>query len=145
MKNLCVMSLMVLSTSVVFAQFNADSLKQALSSSKDDSTKLACLTELFYGYVWSYPDSSISYVQQELLLAQKIKSNISQATAYVHYGTFYFVIGDYPQALRSFQNALKSAENTGSFLTIASVYDNMEQVYGEIGDYERALYYEKKA
>src|SRR3954468_3579100 len=138
MKNFFVLLLMTFSV-VVFAQFNADTLKQALSSSKDDSTKFARLKELFYAYVWSYPDSSISYVQQEVLLAKKMNSDIAQSTAYIHYGVFYFVIGDYPQALHSFQAALQWAENTGSFLTIASVYDNMEQVYAGIGDYERAL------
>src|SRR4030095_78860 len=143
MKNFFVPLLMI-STSAV-SQFNADSLKQVLSSSKDDLTKLACLNELFYAYVWSYPDSSLNYVQQEFLLAKKIKSDIAQTTASLHYGVFYFIVGDYPQALRSFQEALKSAENTGSFLSISSVYDNILQVYTEIGDYEHALYYEKKA
>jgi len=145
MKNFFVLLLMMFSTSLVFAQSNADSLKKVLSTSKDDLTKLACLNELFYVYVWSYPDSSISYVQQELLLAKKINSDIAQTTASLHYGVFYFIVGDYPQALRSFQEALKWAESTGSFLTISSVYDNMVQVYTDIGDYERALYYEKKA
>jgi two-component system NtrC family sensor kinase len=122
-----------------------DSLKNLLVSAKDDSTKLLRLSELFNEYLWSYPDSSLPYVQQAILLGKQMKSNVALLRAYNEYGLFYIIIGDYPQALHYIQESLKLAEKSGDFLAIASAYDLMEIVYQDEGNYEQALSYEKMA
>src|SRR6266487_1784597 len=102
------------------AKYN--SLKNLLASAKDDSTRFARFRELFLEYLWSYPDSSMSYVQQEILLAKQMQSDIELSTAYFDYGWFNIIIGNYPQALNAAQEALKSAEKAKNFLSIANAY-----------------------
>ena len=126
----------------LFAQGN-DRLKEQLASAKDDSTRFISLRELFYGHLWTYPDSSMNYGQQEILLAKQMKSDISLSIAFSDYGWFYIIMGDYPQALRITQESIKLAEQSGSFLTIANAYSQLPVIYQDEGDYERALSYSK--
>jgi|KBSSwiStaDraftv2_1062776.scaffolds.fasta_scaffold49133_4 tetratricopeptide (TPR) repeat protein len=124
---------------------NYDSLKNLLASSKDDSTRFVCLGKLFFAYLWSYPDSSLTYVQQAFLLAKKIKSESLLCNVYRDYGWFYILIGDYPQALNSLHECLRLAETSGNFLAIARAYDLLVVIYVDEGDYQRAFSYEKMA
>src|SRR5438067_11838081 len=77
---------------------NVDSLKHLLAFAKDDSTRFDHLRELSLEYLWSYPDSCMSYLQQEILLAKQIQSDVKLSIAYWDYGWFNIIIGDYPQA-----------------------------------------------
>jgi two-component system NtrC family sensor kinase len=120
-----------------------DSLKNLLAAAKDDSTTLVRLNELFFEYLWSYPDSSLPYVQREILLAKQMNSKISLANAYVAYSWFYIIIGDYIQALHVTQEAIKLAEQSGDFLTIANAYSQLPTIYRDAGDYERTLTFSK--
>ena len=146
MKKFFALLLFACTSLIAFAQNNnVDSLRQQLASAKDDSTKLFCLSQLFNEYLWSYPDSSITYVQQEILLAKQMKSELALSNAYFEYGSFYIIIGDYPQAVRSLHESLKLGEKNDNFLAIARAYDQLVVVYMDMGDYERALYHEKMA
>ncbi|HEY6975476.1 MAG TPA: ATP-binding protein [Chitinophagaceae bacterium] len=124
---------------------NIDSLKNLLAATKDDSTRFTLLGELSMDYLWSYPDSSLPYMQQAILLARKMKSEILLARAYRGYSWFYVITGDYPQALHFNQEALKLAEKAKNNLAIARSYDLMELIYEDQGNYQLALSYEKMA
>ena len=115
-----------------------DSLKNVLASSKDDSSRFYNLRQLYYNYIFSFPDSALTFWQQEFNLASRNNDVKALTIAYNDYGWFYLIIGDYPQALNYFQLALKLAEQNDDQLSVADAYDNMAVVYQEIGDLEKA-------
>lgn len=51
-----------------------DSVKNLISSAKDDSARISLSEILIWGHLYSYPDSAAMQIQQDILLAQKIKS-----------------------------------------------------------------------
>ncbi len=120
-------------------------LKQELASAKDDTTKLPLLSQLFFQYLFSYPDSSLPYVQQEIILAEQIKSDIKLAYAYGDYAAFFKMIGDYPKALQLYHEALKLAEKSKDLLAIADIYSNIAALNADRGDFETAILYHMKA
>jgi hypothetical protein len=75
MKKIIVLVLVSCAPWFIDAQTNyTDSLKQQLTSAKNDTSKIIILSQLFSIYTWSIPDSAFLFAQQELLLAKKIKS-----------------------------------------------------------------------
>src|SRR5215831_9259743 len=100
-----------------------DSLKNLLASAGDDSTKLLHLLKLSNKYLWSYPDSSLAYIKQAILLAKQMHSDDGLTNAYLTYGWFYIIIGDYPQALRFIQESFKLAEKSENLVAVANAYD----------------------
>src|SRR5436190_5266537 len=84
----------------VNAQFSwADSLKNLLSSAKEDTTKLNLLSVLVVKYTWTIPDSALTYAQEELLLARKMKSDDALSDALTGYGGVLSIMGNYSQAI----------------------------------------------
>jgi len=122
-----------------------DSLKNLLASATNDTTKKICLINLFYEYLYRYPDSALPYVQQEILLAEKNRSDFDLAKAYFDYGSFFEIIGDFPQALRYIQEASKLTEKYKNWLIKARAYYEIGAVYSNEGDYDNALSSFKKA
>src|SRR5690349_20953877 len=63
-------------SSTCFAQREEiDSLENRIRSAKDDSTRFYTTLDTIWGYIYSNPDSATIYVQQNILLAQKMKSD----------------------------------------------------------------------
>ncbi len=130
----------------LFAQSKLiDSLKKQLASAKVDSKRLILLNGLFYEYLYSYSDSSVTYVQQEILLARQMKSDLALSKAYIDYTAFLETIGDYPQALHFSLEALKLGEKSKNWFTIARVYNDMAGINSDEGDYENSISYGMKA
>ena len=122
-----------------------DNLKQQLAAAKSDTAKIRLLNNLYGFYIWSYPDSSLPYVQQEYLLASKLNMEDMVGRAYGDYGLFYLLIGDFPQALHYRQQVLRTVERINNPLYIAIAYDGLADVYSDEGDYRQALAYEIRA
>src|SRR4051812_45291875 len=98
-KSVIVLCLFCLAGSVN-AQFSwADSLKNLLSSAREDTTKLNILSILVVKYTWTLPDSALTYAQKELLLARKMKSDYALADALTGYGGVLSIMGNYSQAI----------------------------------------------
>lgn len=122
-----------------------DSLKNLLTSTTNDTAKLICLSNLFYQYLYAYPDSAITYVQQEILLARKSESDLAIANSYFDYGSFFEIIGDFPQTLSYIQEGLKLVEKHKNWIMTARAYNDIGMVYFDEGDYDNALSNCKKA
>ena len=117
-----------------------------LSGSKDDLLKRSnYLNQLSLDYVTINPDSSRIYVQQAIVLANKLESDSLLSQAYYNYGWYLIITGNYPQALHVCHESLRSAERSGSFFRTAAAYDLMAQIYTDEGDYVHALGVEKIA
>src|SRR5215203_1572900 len=52
---------------------NIDSLKQELTVTKKDTNQFKILTELYWHYIKSYPDSAFPYAQKAYELSKEIK------------------------------------------------------------------------
>lgn len=121
-----------------------DSSLLKLQTATDDKTRLELNFNLFYSYIWSYPDSALPYAHKTVLLAQKLKSSADLMLAYDNMAMFSIITGNYPQALKYSLEALKIAEQTKAFNNIAYAYSILSYTYYNQGDYARAILYAKK-
>ena len=122
-----------------------DSLKNLISSAKGDSTKFWKTTELIWGYIYSIPDSASLYAQQNILLAQKMKSDDALHQAYVQYSILEQINGNYTGALQYCLQGLRVAERTNNFILICEGYIGLSDIYREAGDFAQAIYNMRKA
>jgi two-component system NtrC family sensor kinase len=120
-------------------QAKRDSLKNLLASANNDTSKLVCLNNLFYEYLYSYPDSAIVYVQQEISVAKKMQSDIALSGTYLSYADFFAIVGDFPQALHYVQESMKLAEKSKSWLIKAAAYNRIGAIYRDEEDYDNAI------
>jgi two-component system NtrC family sensor kinase len=146
MKKFFTLLLFVFASSIAFGQNNyVDSLRKQLASAKDDSTKFAIINVLFWSCLYSNPDSSASYVQQEILLVSKMKSNFTLYSVLMQYSALASINGNYPEALEFAIESLKAAERTNNFTILSDAYNNLGDIYRDEGDYEHAIYYTQLA
>ena len=122
-----------------------DSLKNLISSAKDDSTKFWKTAELLWGYLYSIPDSASLYAQQNILLAQKMKSDDALHMAYAQYSILEQINGNYTGALQYGLQGLRVAERTNNFISICEAYFGLSDIYREAGDFAQAIYNLRKA
>ena len=112
-----------------------------MSSAKDDTTKLNLLSTLVVAYTWSIPDSALTYVQQEMSLAKKMKSDYALSLALTGYGGVLSMMGNYSRAIYFELEGLKAAERSKNFLRMFWSYYYLALTYKDAGDYKRALFY----
>jgi signal transduction histidine kinase len=122
-----------------------DSLKNLISAAKDDSTRYLKTEDLIWGYLYSIPDSASLYVRQNILLAQKMKSDDALYKAYIQYAILEQINGNYTGALQYTILGLRVAEHMNNLISICEAYFNFGNLYGEAGDFEQAIYYVRKA
>jgi len=122
-----------------------DSLKDLISSSKDDSTKFWETADQIWEYLYSNPDSAVLYIQQNILLAQKMRSDNALFMAYSQYANLEQVNGNYPVALQYQLQSLRAAERSKNSLSISQAYFVLGDVYREAGDFEQSIYNLRKA
>jgi len=122
-----------------------DSLKNLIHSAKDDSTRYWETAQMIWGYLYSYPDSAVLYIQQNFLLARKMRSENALHMTYVQYAVLEQVNGNYTVALQYSLQALKAAEHINDFIAICEAYFTLGDIYHEAGDFEQAIYNMRKA
>ena len=134
---------------IAVAQINTDStkrklLKSILDSARDDSTRFKLIDSVWV-YIYSNPDSALKYIQQNILLSQKMKSDVALSISYGQYGALEQINGNYPGGLLYRIQSLRAAERTNNFILIAGAYNALGDVYKETGDFKKAITNIKKA
>src|SRR4051794_22916285 len=76
----------------------ADSLKQSLSASGEDSNRVLVLNQLTYTILFSKPDSAMYYAQEGLKLARLINYPKGQVFCNTDIGAVWWILGDYAKA-----------------------------------------------
>jgi hypothetical protein len=99
-------------------QTRIDSIKTALAQAKDDRTAFGCYVDLFYYYVYVYPDSAVQGAQNLLLLARKLNSDSALIAAFATYSELYHITGNFPLAIQYGYKTLKTAEKAKDFLSL---------------------------
>ena len=126
-------------------KMKADSLASLLPLLKTDTDRVINMwTTATYLYSYS-PDSSIRIARRALQIAERINytDGISRSLGKIANG--YLSLGNYPQALEFYLRKLKIEEGTNKPYNLASVTMNIGIVYVYREEYDKALYYLKKA
>ena len=122
-----------------------DSLKNLMRSAKDDSTRFNAASGLIWDYLYSDPDSALKYIQQNIFLEHKMKSDSCLALVYDQYGCLEQVNGNYPMALQYMLQSLRPAERTHNYFMICDINIGLSDIYKDAGDFDNAIYYQEKA
>src|SRR5438045_8271836 len=92
------------------ANRHVDSLKHLLSISKDDTSRIRRMAEIFHDYAYLRYDSALVYGQMALELSVQKKYPRGIARALFGLGCTYLVHGDIPKALEAQLNGLQVAK-----------------------------------
>ncbi|MES1213922.1 MAG: ATP-binding protein [Bacteroidota bacterium] len=88
----------------------ADSLYQALATSKQDSTRLFILCHLSDYNSFLYPDSAMYYADKAIELSTNLKYTYGEALGLLCKGAAFDRVADFPAALQLAYNALETAK-----------------------------------
>ncbi|MEZ4856775.1 MAG: tetratricopeptide repeat protein [Gelidibacter sp.] len=121
-------------------QTKVDSLKAMLNRhTNNDTLKVATLLNLSFAINMIDSDSALVYANSALDLSNTLNWAKGMALSYRQKGLVLYYKSDYLNALQFSQNALIQAEPLGNKLLDASIYNNIGNIYADIGDLEKAL------
>ncbi len=123
-----------------------DSLKRELGYIHDDSLKVEKLLQIADSYSSRNPDTTIYYSQEALQLARQRKDIPAQMGAMAFMGQALIYKGNLPEALKLGLEAIEMGKNKPARVAggIGPNYDNLGQLYLQIGNYDKAKQYFKK-
>src|SRR5438552_9735210 len=124
--------------SAAFAQSKLiDSLNQELSKEKEDTSRVMLMNQIARGYVFSKPDTALAIAREGLQLSRKIDFPKGEAYCLRAIGTVFLNTGNYPNALESYLQALKIAEDIHDNKMIVLLVSSLSDVYFYAGDIKR--------
>jgi tetratricopeptide (TPR) repeat protein len=125
---------------------SVDSLRAVLAAHPaEDSNRVNTLSDLSAEYWDRDLDSAFSMAEDALHLSERLAYSSGVGKAYNSMGVVRWYQGNYTEAQRYLELALKAQEATGHKNEMKAGYHNLGLVYDEQGDYPRALEYYLKA
>jgi tetratricopeptide (TPR) repeat protein len=141
-KNIAIVFTVCVFSITGFAQnTRIDGLKQLAETAKNDTIRFNALYDLTFYYIWANPDSAFIYANKELLLANKVKSDIMRSRALSSKGLLASIMGNYSLALDYAINAKILGEKIGDKNVLYGNYTVLCLIYRDQGDFKNALYY----
>lgn len=123
----------------------ADSVSQLLAVEKSDTVKAVYMWQKA-SYQYSYaPDSAILIAQQGWLLSKQIKYIEGESRSLGQMANGFLSIGNYTRALEFYIQKLQLEETRNNPYNLASATMNIGIVYVYQEEYDKALYYLRKA
>ncbi len=119
-----------------------DSLKQALLRVKEDTVKIAILSEICFEYAGTAPDSAMRYLQQQKVIADRLNIPRYNANVLNDLATIQTYNGDYSNALANNKKALAIRQTLGDKSLLISSLNKIAVIYQEQGNYEQAASYQ---
>jgi adenylate cyclase len=117
-----------------------DSLKSALQSATHDTTRINLLNNLTGLYIDAEnTDSALAYNEEALRLAEKSGYQKGFVMALTDRGEIYDRQGNYPAAIRIFQQALNISKTLNDRKVTANVYNFIANAHHKNGEYTEAL------
>ncbi|MBI3501356.1 MAG: tetratricopeptide repeat protein [Bacteroidetes bacterium] len=120
-------------------QVKIDSLKNILSSAKEDSSKEKILLHLSTLLSRKKPEPAMEYANQALALGKKLGNKKFIASSYNTIGTIYRYRGEYDKALENNFSSLSIYKEIKDSAGIAAVLNNVGNVYYHQGKFSKAL------
>ncbi|MGB5667836.1 MAG: histidine kinase dimerization/phospho-acceptor domain-containing protein, partial [Maribacter sp.] len=116
----------------------SDSLKTIINLNKQDSTEVNVLVNL--SREQTQVDSAFKYVQQGLMLAQKINYRKGEADCYLQIAAINSnFLNDYSTGIKNLYDALKIYRDINYTTGIAETHLHLQGLYRYFGDYKNAL------
>lgn len=142
---LCIILSLNLQVSAQQNAANADSLRAVLQAVKtEDSARVTNLLNLSYAILFENLDSAIVVEEEAMNLSRKIHFQKGIAFSLRQKGLIYYYQGDFITAIDYSQQALKEGQTLQNGLFEASVYNNIANIYADLGQSKKALEYYKK-
>lgn len=116
-----------------------DSLENVLQTTKSDSIKIHVLNKLSSAYSDSSYTQSLKYLNQAIVIANKVKDRPQIAVIHHKMGYLFFSKGEFNYALREYKNALAMYEIVNDTNSVGETYNDIGLVYKNWGKYEDAL------
>ena len=127
-------------------QSHIDSLLKELIPTKVDTHQARVLIDLSFTYSSIDPDKGLSYGQQGLAMADKLKWKNGVSDAYRALGMNHgFGKSEYSDALIAFSKSLAIAEETGNKDGAAKLFNSMGVIYWFLSDFPNAIEHYYKA
>ena len=121
-----------------------DSLKKAISHSKEDTNRVNLYVKLAGQYTWVNPDSNLFYSSKGVTLARKLEFKRGEVAALHVMGEALAVKGNLTKALEVKLEALHKAEKLHDPILLSHAYMFLAPFYGAIGEYRKGLFYLNK-
>lgn len=139
--------LLFLFTGLFFIAQNStiDSLKNVLNDLPESKERVEALFDLFTEYEYVDPDIAEQYINDAIILSEKIGDSTLIGLSYRKKGWLYEDISKPIQALKIQLKTLEIFENLKDQQNIANSYGNIGNIYDLIGDFEKALEYQHKS
>ncbi len=118
-----------------------DSIKKVVTTQKEDTNKVSSLMNLSDAYRFTDPDSALSYGQQALSLAEKLKSDPGIFWSIVDVNSSLYVLGNYALELGYAYKALPLAKKLNNPKTIGLSNGMLADCYYNLGEYSTSLQY----
>ena len=116
-----------------------DSLIRAMEKMKNDTSKVNAFNAISKKYFTINSELSVFYGLQSSALAKKLNFKKGIALAYKNIGIGYYYLGNYIEAIKSYELALQTFDSIGDKKGMANIYSNMGNIYYNQGDDEKAL------
>ena len=148
-----------------------DSLQHELAVSSNDTMRFILLGKIADVYSEINPDSAFYYADKVIPIAKKLQFKLEEATALAVMGYAQINLGNYPRSLEYFLSAIEMASDPSSekklvpssyptidefsdrarsprsqrLTKLSRIYQDAAILYGNLGNYEKALYYNRTA
>lgn len=90
-------------------------------------------------------DSAYHYFDKAQVLGVELGDEYAMSVVKNNFGLYYLFRGNYPLALKYFQESLVSIENPGIYMDPVATYNNIGVIHQELGNLDKAIEYYQKA
>lgn len=124
---------------------NVDSIKQLLQTAPQDTSRSKLLYKLVSWYMTEDRDSLFKYVQQQLVLSEKLNYKRGIAEVYEALGSYYYGQDNLPKGMEYTYKCVRLAEQTSDPYISAAAYGSLGTMHSYQGNNKEALAAYKKS
>jgi serine phosphatase RsbU (regulator of sigma subunit)/Tfp pilus assembly protein PilF len=141
-----ILSLLIFSFSInSFAQLKTDSLENELNKATKDTVKIKLMLDLCWDLKSVDAEKALTYANDALELAKRIKNYRFQAIALKNMGVINIFTGDYNKAKAYHLEALQISKSINYEKGISGCYNNLGMICGMEGNFIEAVSYYKSS
>jgi len=138
--------LLLLTINPVFSQTITNPLKKVWEDKKkSDSIRFKAINQYYLTNTHAQPDSVLVLIDYHYSLAREKKSITEMANALNEKSYAYYIKGDTKGSMKFLTQSIKLYEQLDDPLTLATLYSNIGNIYGEEKKYQEAVRYFKSS
>ena len=117
----------------LIAKFNNENL--------NDSIRFKAIGLAFKEFVFTNPDSSVYFANEQLNLAKQKKNKLQLSSSYHNKGIIFHVQGEFDSAQYFYEKSITIGKKLSDNPLISGTYNNLALISKNNGDYQKALNY----